>query len=520
MTKTPKNIILMLENSEIPWANYFLTFVFASILRTYLEAFSQPVNDFFRPIDTCFINIIHFSLSYIMLALLLLANFSYCCKEPINHVARVLLPGFILLLVGPCVDLFTTMGRGMPMYYMEPAGNYDLIRVYLSFLSHGYHGATLGIKIEIIIALCLGFIYCRIKNQSIIKSIICIWMCYTILFLMAASPYFVCFILQICHFDFENSSVLMMRYYLLMIPVIAIPMLYSANKETFYVLINDCRFLRILHYALMLVLGSMIALTGNKLSISTQLLQHQDILINIILSIISIFFAIFFSMAISNISDIDSDKILNSARLLSNDNCSPLTSLKHYKLITYLSLCFSLIYAGAVGFYAFFMIVVIIASYYIYSVPPIRFKRVPILSKLVLSLNSIVLMLLGYIIVNGSINHFPNGLFWIFFVGYTMAANFIDIKDAESDKLAGIMTLPTILPERYAKLLIGFSFWGTYISFVYLYQSLAFLLILVVAGGIQFYLINKNVYRESHVLGFCTASVMTLIALLTVPLGS
>ena len=214
------------------------------------------------------------------------------------------------------------------MYYMEPAGNYDLIRVYLSFLSHGYHGATLGIKIEIIIALCLGFIYCRIKNQSIIKSIICIWMCYTILFLMAASPYFVCFILQICHFDFENSSVLMMRYYLLMIPVIAIPMLYSANKETFYVLINDCRFLRILHYALMLVLGSMIALTGNKLSISTQLLQHQDILINIILSIISIFFAIFFSMTISNISDIDSDKISNSARLLSNDNCSPLTSLK------------------------------------------------------------------------------------------------------------------------------------------------------------------------------------------------
>ena len=512
MTRTAKNIILMLENSEIPWGNYFLTFFCATILRTYLEAFSQPVNNFFYQTDILLANFIHFNLFYIMAVLLFMVIFSYSCNEPISKVARVLLPGFILLLVAPSVDLLTTMGRGVSMYYIEPIKNYDLLRVYLSFFGHGYHGATLGMKIEIIIILCAGFIYCRIKNRSIFNSLVCIWMCYTILFLLAAAPYFVRFVLQLMHFDFQHSSFLMIYFYLLGTPLIAIPVLYAANKNTFKVVLKDCRFLRVLHYALMLILGGTIALIGHQASISDQLLQHQDIVIHIILSLMSIFFGCFFLIAMNHIVDTHIDTISNPERpLIANT-----ISLNSYKVLAYLSLCLSLFYAAVVSVHVFFVATVVIASYYIYSMPPIRFKRVLIFSKLVFSLNSIILILLGYILAHGSINHFPNGLFWIFFVGYTMAANFIDIKDVEGDKLKGIMTLLTIIPEKYAKLLIGFSFWVTYVSFVYLYQSLVFLFFLVVAGGIQFYFINQKIYRESQVLVVYNASIMALIAFLIV----
>ena len=512
ITKVIKNIVNVLENCNESWVNYILTFFFATVLWAFFWTFLQPVNNLNPPTDLLLMTLLHYALAYLMLALMFIGFLSYGCKVPIGRVSRTIFPGFIILLVGPLIDLLHPSGQHASIYYLQPNNNNNVLNIYLSLFGVGFDGVSFGVKIEIILALFLGFIYCRIKNQSVIRSLVYIWICYTLIFLWATSPYFIHFILQFNHFDYQYSDLLMTHFYLLAIPVIAIPVLYTADKNIFNVLLKDCRFSRVLHYELMLILGYILALISNHSPISAQLLQQQEIVIHLIISLMSVFFACFFSISMNNIVDIDIDKISNPERPLIKDKDK--ISLNHYKIFAYASLGLSLFYAAIVSFYAFFIIMVMTASYYIYSMPPLRFKRILIFSKLTISLNSIALMLLGYFLVNGSIDHFPKGLFWIIFVGYTLAENFIDIKDIEGDKAAGIKTLPTVLNIKHAKVLIGLSFWATYISFIYLYQSLYFLLLLFVTGGVQFYLINKKTYREWQILALYNTSIITLITIL------
>ena len=509
-----ENSILRLENKEIPWINYFLTFLFATFLRDFIEAFSQPVNYFSYPSTKFLYPLIHFTLSYFMLALMLIGLFSSVCKIAVSDIARVVFPGFVLLLVAPLTDLVITMGHGAFIHYISPSLKSNILLVYLSYFGFGFTGVTVGIKVEIILALAIAFIYCKIKGQNFCKCLISIWLCYTIIFILFALPYFITCFLELIGFDFKYSSFNMIRFYLLGIFVVGTPLLYSASPNIFNQLVKDCHFLRVLHFALMLILGAVISLTRHQLPIHAQLLQHQDILINLILCLISIFFARLFSAAMNDIAEFLHKKphIPSGAR---NDSriifIKENMSLYHYQILAYSSVFISLFYASMVNTYAFFFITVIIASSYIYSMPPLQFKRIPILSKLVISLSSIALILLGYILVNGTIKDFPNELFLIYFIGGTIAANVIDIKSIPYDKAAGIITLPTMLTKRHATLLIGIAFWATYISFIFLNPTFNLLLCLSIAGGMQFYIINQTVYREWLVLAFYNASMITLI---------
>src|SRR5207253_1989736 len=110
-----------------------------------------------------------------------------------------------------------------------------------------------------------------------------------------------------------------------------------------------------------------------------------------------------FSIVTNNIADQEIDRISNQARPL----ISGMISLHVYNCIGYASLFIALIYAAAAGASALFLISLMIVSYYIYSMPPIRFKRVLIISKLAISVNSLAMILLGYILLGGKLQFFP-----------------------------------------------------------------------------------------------------------------
>jgi len=124
----------------------------------------------------------------------------------------------------------------------------------------------------------------------------------------------------------------------------------------------------------------------------------------------------------------------------------------------------ALFYAGVVNFPTFFIISLFIGNYFLYSAPPLRIKRIPFFSKLLISLNSLILIILGFFIITGSIINFPWEITIVFLIGATAVANFIDIKDYEGDKKVGVKTLPVILGIRKAKFLISLFFILTYLS--------------------------------------------------------
>ena len=194
------------------------------IVRDFFGAFSQPVNPLTQSTALLSIAILHYTLAYITLALLFIGFFSCTCKTSPKSVARIILPGFVLILIGPLLDLLLTLGHGTSMYYLPSTFNHTWFGIYFSFFGHGFHGISMGHKIEIALVLWLSFIYCRIKNQSILRSLVSTWLCYTLIFVFFASPCFVRYFLQQIHFDYQYSDLLMARFFFIG---------YPSNRSTF-----------------------------------------------------------------------------------------------------------------------------------------------------------------------------------------------------------------------------------------------------------------------------------------------
>ncbi|RLA63968.1 MAG: hypothetical protein DRQ89_05010, partial [Epsilonproteobacteria bacterium] len=186
----------------------------------------------------------------------------------------------------------------------------------------------------------------------------------------------------------------------------------------------------------------------------------------------------------------------------------------YYKKIGILSLAFSLIYAANVNFQTFYCILIFIGNYYLYSMPPMRLKRVPVISKLFISINSLLMVILGKFTLTGKFGISPD-LAIYFLLCITLVINFIDLKDVEGDKKAGINTIPTLLGLKMGKRVIGFFF---IISYVLIYPILKKRLELagwdiipfLICGLIAYFLINRKKYSEKPVFLFYLSSIVFL----------
>jgi 4-hydroxybenzoate polyprenyltransferase len=508
-SKLPARIIAALEDHNIPFFNYVLTFFAAILLRHFFEAYSQAENYFNISTELVSIDLLHYTLSYITLALLLIGALYYATRLKIEQIARVVLPAFILLLLSPLLDILLTFGEGVSILYLQPGYDINLLRTYFTFFG-GFTGVSTGIRIEIALVLVGIFFYCLNKQLTILPSIVYTWICYTIIFMWGAAPYFVQWIKQLTGFAYTFAGISMIHFYLVVALVLAGIIFFLANKPLFVALIKDMRALRIFYYVLMLLLGAVIALCVNLERISTQIYFYDDIIINLLLASIAIYFSCVFALMMNNMADIAIDRISNPNRPFVSGMIPP----KTYVWLTYSFGALALFYAAMVNAKAFLIIAATMASYYIYSMPPLRFKRVTVFSKLAIAFNSLALVVLGFLLVQHDLSHFPNSLFIILLVGFTLSANFIDMKDIAGDKAAGILTLPVLLGEQQAKWLIATAFFLTYLSFFLLAPNYYLLPWMIIGGLIQCYFVLRKPYHEWMVLAFNNISIIFLMAYL------
>jgi 4-hydroxybenzoate polyprenyltransferase len=237
--------------------------------------------------------------------------------------------------------------------------------------------------------------------------------------------------------------------------------------------------------------------------------RYYRFLSDFLFTIVSIICVGLFSIITNNSADQEIDKISNQTRPLIVKSIPSST----YMCIGYVALLMGLVYASMVNIKTLVIIGVVTAIYFIYSMPPIRFKRVPVLSKLAISFNSLALILLGYLLLNNNLLQFPKVLLPIFLISYTIAANFIDIKDYEGDRHAGVVTLPGLLGLQKAKFFISAAFICTYASFVLLLKNLEDFYLLLAGGIIQAFFVLRAPYNEKRIFQFHLLSVITLIAL-------
>jgi 4-hydroxybenzoate polyprenyltransferase len=241
---------------------------------------------------------------------------------------------------------------------------------------------------------------------------------------------------------------------LLFVISILLPLvLFRFNKILIRELIRDLRWIRILHFMVMGVLGCVL-----YLKMSPQSFNIHIVLLFLIFFIALIYAAVF-AIVTNNIEDIEADKITNPRRPLVAGSVNPTS----YFLAGIICLLFALIISLIMRLEMFFGILAISAGYYIYSCKPFRLKRIPFVSKLIIGINTFSVTVCGFVLAGGTLTEFP--VIWAVFilVPLSLAANFIDLKDTEGDRVAGIKTLPVIFGERKAKIFIAICTIATYV---------------------------------------------------------
>jgi 4-hydroxybenzoate polyprenyltransferase len=483
MVKIIKKTIDNIENSKTPIGFFILSFFFSINLRNFLEAFSTKNFYYFNSLNT----IVHYNIFYISLAISLVILFFLLVKKNIFSAIKIILTSFLIVILPPIIDLIVGRGKGSQIAYLVPNCHDNIFeRFFLFFGDLGAcsFGITTGIKTEIFIVLVFSFFYFFTHNKKIIKSLFSSLLVYMLIFIHVAFP----FVLKNLFLPYETVDILSASF-LTLIFFTGTFLLYLINKEYFKIIIKDIRPFRLLHYFAMFGLGIYIA--GAPLHGYNTGTIHDFILIFIVIAL-----AWIYSVMTNNIADIKIDKVSNIERPLAKESIP----LSDYKKISWIVLVLALIYASLTSFMVLFFIFIFIGNYFIYSVDPLRIKRVPILSKSLIAFNSLILVLLGYIIGNyNSIDGFPNILYLFFLIGYTLVLNFIDIKDYEGDKLAGIKTIPVILGLKKAKILIGLFFISIYLSICLIYPTKQYIYLFPLLGLLQFYVINKKNYKELYI---------------------
>ncbi|MFN8348762.1 MAG: hypothetical protein U0X91_27430 [Spirosomataceae bacterium] len=178
-----EEITAKVENNTSHFGWFLQLFFALLILRLTLEFFSSQ--KLFTPFD-----IIHIGLWFVFIVSAFLLQLHFFSGENILKVAKLVFTFFSISLSAPIIDLFFFKGQAAKMNYLS-INNWPQFA--WSYMSIGganlQRGATLGIRIEIILLVVACFNYVRTKRNSIGYGLIAAWCIYTVLFLSGAVPF-------------------------------------------------------------------------------------------------------------------------------------------------------------------------------------------------------------------------------------------------------------------------------------------------------------------------------------------
>ena len=497
------NAVERLESPRTPYGYVLLTFFFAVTLRNFLETY---IDGEIASSDLL-ADLAHYYLSYTCLAMALIILFHFATRVPVGKISRVILPSFLILILPPVFWILVPAWRNFGIGYMFPDTHQDLPLRFLTFFGPlTDSGIMPGMRVEIALAIGAGFLYFLAKGRNVLRSLGFSFLTYAVIFIYCALPFAYAGLARLLGTGDEITEPAMTGFCLLLMLILGLGLFYLHNKIYFREILKDIRPLRLLHFLLMLLLGTTLSGLAHRRPVALTSLTF----FHAVFLMAAVVFAWLFAVTTNNIADYDIDVISNAGR----PTVTGTIPARDYRYLPRLFCVLAVIYSCAVNLTSLFLILVFMGNYFLYSMPPLRLKRVTFFSKLLISLNSLILVLLGQLFHSGDFA-LPLGVILFFLVCVTAALNFIDIKDYEGDKKAGIKTLPVVLGLDKSKKLIGLFFVISYIAAGLIFSnSLPLLIMAVGAGAAQFFLVNKNPYREDPVLLVYLSSLAVLIFLL------
>lgn len=478
-----------LENLTFPpwyWGVAFFTII---LLRNLLECFSSADHSAIEPLSF----FLYLPLFYTSLFLSLGIVLYLLTKEDIKKIGRILVYGFTIILLPPILDLIVSGGKGYFMMYMVISSLEQWGRNFITFFGLPFvqeAGITVGIKIECIIAILASGIYVYAKRRSLVRALAGSILFYIILFLYSSAP----FLKQLLN---VNSPNIWYIYYIL---VVVQGLILLANSKNARASFKNIRPLRLLHWFFLVVAGIGLNIVIMETSISAFLFRG-------IVLLFSIAFVWMFSVGVNDIFDVDIDRISNPKRPIIMGMGQEVA-----RTLNLLWLALALMGALLVEYQSFVFVLLFALVAWVYSVPPFRLKRIPILATFIIALASLFTFFASFSALNINATQPPGALtlnidatkvpprvIFLILTVITLSANFKDIKDIDGDRKAGVHTLMTIFGERKGKRIIGVLASISYLiaPLILGIFNLYLLIVCIFFSGINYHLFIRSKFKTS-----------------------
>lgn len=468
---TLERFFTSLETAPMTVASWLAAFAGVLWVRYFIEAFSNKTPSGYLPTDLP--TLIHYTISFIAGPILLVVIVSAVTHiSPLNFM-RVLISFMPILWLGPLIDL--TYG-GARIAYVFAATPAILLKDFLTYFGPA-NGITLGLRIEIGLAVLILGAYVYIRTKRISAALIGALIGYSLIFVTLALPSLIGFFFSTSasgsglfmalqnaliarsflhpsetYAAYRTAELLfdaaMAQSFYIILSLSGVIWLYQVRKNVFLAIFRNIRPERLAHFLVAGFFGGLIALAEGSI-ISWTILD----VITIFGAVITIVFAGVFAIVTNDLADEVIDAVSNTDRPLIT---GALTRDSMHDIAIVCGLM-TLLGALSLGSYALFLISILSACYYVYSVPPLRLKRVPVLASALIGIATLTVMLLGFFLVsiNQQLTAFPAPIALLVLLFVTLVANVRDIKDIKGDSRAGIWTIPTLLGSHLSRMVIG-----------------------------------------------------------------
>lgn len=521
-----EKITQRLELTTISATQWISGFVGIICIRFFLEQFSVPSSSGIIASDS--FSLIHYGLFYLSALIGLMCIVDFFTKKG-RVLGGVMLAALPAIWIAPILDLILSAGSGFSMTYVF-AGLSELIFNFLTFFGPKLSpGITPGIRIEIIIILCLLWWYVRETTSSRLKAFFTTFISYVFIFCILSVPsivYAVALLFSntasyphsIAMFTeaFTHSSLshniihgtlqfstetrffelafnkFMSQFFLILSSVLAMIFFWRNFSREFKAVFSNSRPERVVHYFILLFLGMSFAYTKGY----SQPFAWIDAY-GITCLFLSWYAAWMFAVHVNDEADVSIDAVSNTSRPLITGEISP------YKMkqIGFLWLGVSLLGSWSAGYYPFFFNLVFTACYFIYSAGFLRLKQIPILSSFLISLACLATVLSGFFFmsINKSFDLFPLLVAVGVVVVYTLGSNVRDLKDVEGDRQGGIYTLPVLLGPIRGPQVIGIMFGASFLLTPLFLSQPALYIASLPAASMGYICTTRKIYKEKYV---------------------
>ncbi len=464
-----ERFILSLEETPVTVLSWLGAFLGVVWVRYFIEPFSSPDASGYIPSD--FVSLTHFTLYYlaILFAIVVVVHVVSKISAPkLLTVSIFILP---LIWVGPLLDLI----RGMPakITYVVVQSPTEFFTYFLTFFGRNTEwGATVGLRIEIACILLLIGYYVYLYTRRMRTAVFSAVGTYAALYLSAVLPSLIGAVTTaglatavqsslLVHTVFHPSeffsapeslqllsmaSVSQALY--LILCAVGFGCFYFINKRVLLAVLHNIRLERVAHYLAAAVIGGLLALAEGAL-VSWSLID----VVTVCVAAMVVILAWVLAVIINDLVDEPIDAISNQERPLVTG------ALSRREMHDAGVICATLLVLGALalGSYSLFFISVYTALSYIYSMPPLRLKRIPVFASVLIGLATLVMMFFGFFLISSyrELSVFPWPIALQVLLSVSLLANIRDLKDIRGDALAGIWTLPTLLGDRRSRWVIG-----------------------------------------------------------------